>query len=442
MEKYLSNLLNTYNERYFYQKEYLDVLTQFINSIKDDHDLVHKFKQTNFLENFFNPNRIITFKVPWYDDSGNLNINTGYRVQHSNALGIYKGGIRFHKTVNESVLKMLAFEQTLKNSLTNLPLGGAKGGSDFDPMYKSKAEKRRFSESFMIELNKYIGPNIDVPAGDLGVSGDEIAYMYSIYKRITNKTDGVLTSKHHSFGGSLLRPESTGYGIAYVTNKILDLYFKEKLLNKKIVISGTGQVGFNTALKVKELGGTIIAISNIDGVIYNEDGIDLNILKNILDLEININNYLDSYPDTIFYEDIKKLWTINADILIPCATQFEINEDDALNIIKNKPMLVVEGSNKPTTSDAANILKQNNILVVPSKAANSGGVIVSNFEMIQNSTFTKWTSSEVDLKLKIQMETIIDTIYNEATTLNDINNLEKASNIVSIKRLYEAIRLL
>lgn len=440
MNKYLNDVYKKISDKYYYQSEYLSTVKQFLLAINDHVSKLDELESLNIIERFITPDRIITFKVPWVCDKGITHVNIGYRVQHSNLLGVYKGGIRFHPTVNESILKFLALEQTLKNSLTDLPLGGAKGGSDFNPKGKSNNEIMRFSQNFMRELYKHIGPEIDVPAGDLGVGAKEIGYMFGMYKKITSKHNYVLTSKAMAYGGSLLRPESTGYGICYITEKALNTYYDTSLKGKRVIISGAGQVGINVAYKAIELGAKVIAISNTSGVIYDETSIDLELIDKIDVNGVDLKEYLDTYPNTVFINNTKAIWDIKADIAIPSATQNELDLDDAKKLVKNGVKVVVEGANKPSTNDAFEYFINNNVLFIPSKAANAGGVIVSSLEMEQNATTSKWTSDLVDEKLKENMYNIFDNIYNTALSINDKYNLVKATNIAAFKKLYEAMK--
>lgn len=440
MDKYLDNIYKKLEEKYYYQTEYLNTVKQFLLSINDSLNDFNYIKKLNIIERFVTPDRIITFKVPWTDDKGVTHVNLGYRVQHSNLLGVYKGGIRFHPSVNESILKFLALEQTLKNSLTDLPLGGAKGGSDFNPKGKSDNEIMRFCQNFIRELHKHIGPEIDVPAGDLGVGAKEVGYMFGMYKKLTSKHNYVFTSKGLSYGGSLLRPESTGYGICYITEKALDTYFNTSLKDKRVIISGAGQVGINVAYKAIELGAKVIAISNTSGVIYDETSIDLELIDTIDSNGVDLKEYLETYPNTEFIPDTKAIWGIKADIAIPSATQNELDLDDAKRLVKNGVKLVVEGANKPSDNDAVDYFIDNNVLVIPSKAANAGGVIVSSLEMEQNASTSKWPSELVDEKLKENMYNIFDNIYNTSLSVNDEYNLVKATNIAAFKKLYDAMK--
>lgn len=440
MNTYLKKVYIKLENKYPNQYEYLNAVKQFLLTITDYIETIDDIESLNIIERIVEPDRIISFKVPWVDDNGNVKVNIGWRVQHSNLLGVYKGGIRFSKNVNESILKFLAFEQTFKNSLSDLPLGGAKGGSDFDPIGKSDLEIMRFSQNFMRELYKHIGPDIDVPAGDLGVSAKEIGYLYGMYKKLTTTHNHAFTSKGLSFGGSLLRPESTGYGICYVTEKALNTYFNDTIKDKKVIISGAGQVGINTALKAKDLGAKVIAISCSKGVLYDEVDLDLELIKELNSGPEELDVYLDKYPNTKYFKNPKELWNIKADIAIPCATQNELDANDAKKLIDNGLKMLVEGANKPSTDKAIELFIKNKVLFIPSKAANTGGVSVSSLEMLQNATTSKWSAEEVDRELKTIMENIFDNIYETAKDLNNIYNLEKAANVASFKKIYEAMK--
>ena len=386
------------------------------------------------------PDCILTFKVPWINKDGQVIVNTGYRVHFSNLIGPYKGGIRFSSTVNLSILKLLAFEQTFKNSLTGLPLGGAKGGSDFDPRGKTDFEIMTFCQNFMLELSKHIGSGIDVPAGDLGVGQREIGYLYGMYKKISDRHDETLTGKAPSYGGSLVRPEATGYGLAYIVNKALETYYQTTFDKKNVIISGAGQVASHAAIKVTQLGGKVIAMSTIDGVIHDQKGIDIPLLTQLAQNNSSLELYLDSHPTAIFSNDPKSLWKIKTDIALPCATQNEIDHHDVIHLIKNGLMLLGEGANKPLTNEAIALLKEKNIVFIPAKAANAGGVATSSFEMSQNVTNSFWSFETVDNKLKDIMETIFSNIYSTALQINETYNLEKAANIAAFHKLYLAMK--
>lgn len=439
MEKYLDNIYHKMENKYPNQTEYLNSLKPMLESfdelVKDN----PKISELNIIERLITPDRVISFKVPWVNDQGEVLVNTGYRVQFNNLLGPYKGGLRFHPSVNESVLKFLALEQTLKNSLTGLPLGGAKGGADLDPKGMSDFEMMRFTNSYMTELSKYLGPDIDVPAGDIGVSKREIGYLFGTYKRMTNRHNGTLTGKDISYGGSLLRPEATGYGLCYITNAALKRYHNTDFKDKLVLISGTGKVALNAAFKARELGGIVVAMSATTGVINDNNGLDLELIRNIKDNRKSIKEYLKTYPKALYKKDPKSIWDIKCDIALPSATQDEADLKDIEKLIKNGVLIVAEGANKPLTNDASTLLKESNILFIPSKAANAGGVSVSSFEMAQNSTHSSWSALEVDTKLKETMINIFENIYKTAKDLGNIYDLEKAANLFAFNKLYEAM---
>lgn len=442
MHTYLTKLYNLIKINHPTETEYLEALKAFLNSITELVETDNQIEQLSIIERLVVPDRIISFKVPWVDDLGKIRVNTGYRVQFNNLIGPYKGGIRFSPTVNQSILKMLAFEQTFKNSLTGLPLGGAKGGADFNPKDKSDLEIMRFCQSFMLELSKYIGPSIDVPAGDLGVSQKEIGYLYGMYKKIKSTHDGTLTGKAPTYGGSFARPEATGYGLVYIAEKALNTYYNESFKNKDVIISGTGQVAIHAAYKAKELGAKVIAMSSSVGMVYDFKGIDINLMQELKANNITIDNYLKTHKHATFSNNNKDIWEIKADIILPSATQGEINVLDIEKIIKNKPLIIVEGANKPLSNDAIALLIKNKILFIPAKAANAGGVATSSFEMTQNATNSVWSFAEVDQKLKSKMENIFNNIYLTATNLDELYNLEKAANITAFNKLYMAMKAL
>jgi len=367
-----------------------------------------RYKATKILERMTEPERVISFRVVWQNDKGGTEVNRGYRVQMSSALGPYKGGLRFHPSVNLSVLKFLAFEQIFKNALTGLPLGGGKGGSDFDPKGKSDAEVMRFCQAFMTELARHIGANIDVPAGDIGVGGREIGYLFGQYKRLQKSFEGVLTGKGASWGGSLIRPEATGYGVVYFASEALQEK-GEGLQGKTALISGSGNVAQYTAEKFTEQGGTVLTMSDSDGYIYDAEGIDAEKLGFLMQLKnvkrARISEYTKKYKKAKYHEG-KKPWGEKADVVFPCATQNELSEKDAAMLVKNKVMAVVEGANMPTTLEATKLLQKSGVIFVPGKASNAGGVAVSGLEMSQNSMRMYWTREEVDEKLKGIMKNI------------------------------------
>jgi glutamate dehydrogenase (NADP+) len=386
------------------------------------------------------PERVLMFRVNWVDDNGEIQVNRGYRVQMNSAIGPYKGGLRFHPTVNLSILKFLALEQVFKNSLTTLPMGGGKGGSDFDPKGKSDGEVMRFCQSFMTELYRYIGPNTDVPAGDMGVGGREIGYMFGQYKKLKKEFTGVLTGKGLSWGGSLIRPESTGYGTVYFAENMLN-HVSNSIKGKTVVISGSGNVAQFAAEKCIQLSAKVISMSDSSGTVYDSDGIDTEKLNFIMDLKNvkrgRINEYVHKYPNAVFFKN-KTPWEIKCDIALPCATQNELNENDAENLIKNGCICVSEGANMPCEPDAIKIFKQNKILYAPGKASNAGGVAVSGLEMAQNSLRYSWSREEVDSKLKEIMKDIHNSCLIHGQEKNYVN-YEKGANIAGFIKVADAM---
>ncbi|GAH90077.1 unnamed protein product, partial [marine sediment metagenome] len=391
------------------------------------------------LERLVEPERQIIFRVPWMDDNGKVKVNRGYRVQFNSAIGPYKGGLRFHPSVNLGIIKFLGFEQIFKNSLTGFSIGGGKGGSDFDPKGKSDAEVMKFCQSFMTELFRYIGPCTDVPAGDIGTGAREIGYMFGQYKRLKNAFEGVLTGKSIEYGGSLLRTEATGYGLAYFINNMLKK--KGKLIKgAKIVISGSGNVAIYAHQKIKELGGIVVAMSDSNGYIYDPEGLDLNEIKIIKEINNKrIIEYRNKYPNAKYNENSKEIWKIKCDIALPCATQNEINSEDAEILINNGCYTVGEGANMPCTPEAVKIFLENRILYAPGKAANAGGVTVSALEMCQNSVRLRWTAEEVDKKLKEIMSNILKNISMTAKEYGEEDNLVMGANIAGFLKVANAM---
>ena len=387
------------------------------------------------------PERIIKFRVPWVDDNGNVQVNRGFRIQFNSAIGPYKGGLRFHPTVNESIIKFLGFEQTFKNSLTSLPMGGGKGGSDFDPQGKSDAEVMRFCQSFMTELSKYIGANTDVPAGDIGVGAREVGYLFGQYKRLRNEFTGVLTGKGLPYGGSLIRPEATGFGAVYYTVEMLH-YFKDDIKGKTFAISGFGNVAWGTVKKVTELGGKVITISGPDGYIYDPDGVSTEEKINyMLEMRASCRNRVQDYADKFgvpFFPG-EKPWGVKADILMPCATQNEVRLEDAKKMVANGLKYYVEVSNMPTTNEAVAYLKENGVIVAPSKAVNAGGVAVSGLEMSQNSMRYSWSAEEVDAKLKTIMSNIFHNSVEAANEYGLGDDLVAGANIAGFIKVANAM---
>jgi glutamate dehydrogenase (NADP+) len=405
-----------------------------------------RYRKYSILERLVVPDRIIKFKVTWLDDNNNIQVNTGYRVQFNNALGPYKGGLRFHPTVNEGVLKFLGFEQILKNSLTGLPIGGAKGGSDFDPKGKSDFEVMKFCSAFMTELHKYIGPRMDVPAGDIGVGGREIAYLFGEYKKITSTYEGVLTGKPYFFGGSLMRPEATGYGAVYFTESMLDIEQKEPLEGKVCVVSGAGNVAVHAIEKLTQIGAIPVSCSDSRGTIYDSRGIDVELLK---DIKLNKRQSLTEYakihteakyiPVAEYPKGGHAVWNIPCYAAFPCATQNELTEIDAQNLIANGCVSVTEGANMPSTPQAISLLQAHKICFAPAKAANAGGVAVSEFEMSQNASMSRWSFEKVDVKLKETMTMICKRVALTAKDYGVEGNYVDGANIAGFKKVADAM---
>ncbi|MBB4801129.1 glutamate dehydrogenase (NADP+) [Flavobacterium nitrogenifigens] len=424
------------NEPEFLQavREFAETVIPFISEKK-------KYDGKNILLRIAEPERSIIFRVPWVDDKGEIIVNRGFRIQMNSAIGPYKGGIRFHHTVNLSVLKFLAFEQVFKNSLTTLPMGGGKGGSDFDPEGKSDGEIMRFCQSFMTELCRHIGPDLDVPAGDIGVGAREIGYLFGQYKRIRNEFTGVLTGKGLAYGGSLIRPEATGYGVVYFTDQMLRTIGQE-IKGKRVAISGFGNVAWGVALKVNELGGKVVTISGPDGYIYDEEGISGEKIDHMLEMRATGDNraerYLEKYPNAVFHKG-KSPWEVKVDIAIPCATQNELNGEDAQKLIDNGVLCVTEAANMPSTLDAIKLFLDNKVLFAPGKAANAGGVAASGLEMTQNSIRLNWTSEEVDLRLKEIMIGIHNQCKKYGVEEDGYVNYVKGANIAGFVKVADAM---
>lgn len=417
------------------QTEFLQAVKEFLNSIEPAFAAHPEFIEQNILERIIEPERIIQFRVPWTDDQGKVQVNRGFRVQFNSAIGPYKGGLRFHPSVNQSIIKFLGFEQIFKNSLTGLPIGGGKGGSDFDPKEKSDAEVMRFCQSFMTELQRHIGPDLDIPAGDIGVGGREIGYLYGQYKRINGSQAGVLTGKPLMLGGSLARTEATGYGLVYFTDKMLQNE-GESLENKKVIVSGSGNVALYAIQKVHELGGTVIACSDSNGYILDPAGIDHTTVKQLKEVERKrISEYVTTHPAATYSEG--NIWEIeeNYQIALPCATQNEINKDLAKNMIAQGVIAVAEGANMPSDLEAIEVYRQAGILYAPGKAANAGGVAVSALEMSQNSQRLSWSFEEVDEKLKDIMETIYMEVRDTAKLYQVEGDFVAGANIAGFVKV-------
>ncbi len=434
-------VLEDLKRRFPGEPEYHQAVEEVLSTIEEEYNKHPEFDRANLIERLCIPDRIYTFRVSWQDDQGRIQTNMGYRVQHNNAIGPYKGGIRFHASVNLGILKFLAFEQTFKNSLTTLPMGGAKGGSDFSPRGKSNAEVMRFCQAFMLELTRNIGPDQDVPAGDIGVGGREVGYMFGMYKKLTHEFSGVLTGKGREFGGSLIRPEATGYGNVYFLQEMLKTR-GQSVEGKTVLISGAGNVAQYTAEKVLQLGGKVLTMSDSDGYIYDPDGIDREKLDYIMELKNiyrgRIYEYAERYP-TARYVAGKKPWGEKADIALPSATQNEISEEAAEMLVNNGVIAVSEGANMPSTPGAIRVFQRAKILYAPGKAANAGGVSVSGLEMSQNSERLSWTAEEVDHRLHIIMEDIHANCLKYGTESDGYINYVKGANVAGFIKVAKAM---
>ena len=422
------------------EPEFHQAVKEVLNSLEVVIDAnEEEYRNMALLERLTEPERIISFRVPWVDDRGQVQVNKGFRVQFNSAIGPYKGGLRLHPTVNQGILKFLGFEQVFKNSLTGLPIGGGKGGSDFDPKGKSDQEVMRFCQSFMTELFKYIGADQDVPAGDIGVGGREIGYLYGQYKRLSGLYEGVLTGKGLSFGGSLARTEATGYGVIYILDEMLK-HNDQSLKGKTVLISGSGNVAIYATQKAQELGAKVVALSDSNGYIYDEAGINVDIVKEIKEVQrARIKEYANLVK-TAKYTEGKGIWTIPCDIALPCATQNELDLEGAKALVKNGCFAVAEGANMPTTIEATTYLQENGVLFMPGKAANAGGVATSALEMAQNSQRLSWTFEEVDTKLKQIMVDIFAKTSEAAERYGFKTNYVAGANIAGFEKVADAMK--
>ena len=423
------------------QKEFHQAVYEVLEGLEPMVERRPELEKNGILERFVEPERVVTFRVPWTDDAGMVHVNRGYRVQFNSAIGPYKGGLRFHPTVNLSILKFLGFEQILKNSLTGLPIGGGKGGSDFDPKGKSDAEVMRFCQSFMSELYRHIGQFTDVPAGDIGVGAREIGYLFGQYKRLKNASEAaVLTGKGLTFGGSLTRTEATGYGLCYLTAEMLKTLKNDSFSGKTVVISGSGNVAIFACEKATELGAKVVAMSDSNGYIHDPDGIKLDIIKDIkLVKRGRIKEYAAQVPGSTYTEGFRGIWTIPCDIALPCATQNEITAAEAEEIVKGGAMAVAEGANMPSTPEAVEIFQLNGVLFGPAKAANAGGVATSGLEQSQNSLRMSWSFEEVDAKLKGIMEGIFHASYDASVAAGSEGNLMVGANCAGFLKVATAM---
>jgi len=440
MSHYVDEVISSVKERYYWEKEFIQSVEEVLNSLRAVVDKDPKYKKHKILERIVEPERTVSFRVCWQDDKGEFQVNRGYRVQFNSAIGPYKGGLRFHPSVNLSILKFLGFEQIFKNSLTTLPMGGGKGGSDFDPRGKSDSEVMRFCQAFMSELFRHIGPDTDVPAGDIGVGGREIGYLFGQYKKLVNEFTGVLTGKGINWGGSLIRPEATGFGVTYFAEEML----KTKGMDfngKKVALSGFGNVAWGAALKITELGGKVVTLSGPDGFIYDPDGIKGEKIDYMLEMRASGRDKVQDYADKfkVKFEAGKRPWSIPVDVAIPCATQNELDLNDAKELVKNGVKCVVEAANMPCTLDAVKYFLDNNVLFGPAKAANAGGVATSGLEMSQNSMRLSWSSKEVDEKLHGIMINIHNACQNAAKEFGTPGNLVNGANIAGFLKVANAM---
>jgi glutamate dehydrogenase (NADP+) len=433
----VDKIMNNLEKKHPGEVEYLQAVREVLESIEEVYNENPQFESANIIERLVEPDRAVTFKVPWIDDEGNVRVNLGYRVQFNNAIGPYKGGLRFHPSVNLSILKFLGFEQIFKNSLTTLPMGGGKGGSDFDPKGKSNAEVMRFCQSFMLELWKYIGPETDVPAGDIGVGGREIGYLYGMYKRLNGDHTGVLTGKGSNWGGSLIRPEATGFGGIYFAQEMLKTR-DEKLAGKTIAMSGFGNVAWGAALKATELGAKVVTISGPDGYVYDPDGISGKKIDYLLELRASNEDIVKPYSflfEGAEFHEGKRPWEVKVDIAMPCAIQNELNEEDAINLVNNGVMMVAEISNMGCTPEAIEEFNRHNILFAPGKAVNAGGVATSGLEMTQNSMKLRWNSREVDSRLHEIMSNIHEQCLRYGKRADGSVDYVKGANIAGFLKV-------
>ena len=439
-KKYVESVLQTMRERNKGENEFQDAVTEVLNSLIPVMEKHPEFIEANILERIIEPERQIMFRVPWVDDAGKVHVNRGFRIQFNSAIGPYKGGLRLHPSVNASIIKFLGFEQIFKNSLTGLPIGGGKGGSDFDPKGKSDNEIMRFCQSFMAELYRHIGLDTDVPAGDIGVGAREIGYLYGYYKKLRGANDqGVLTGKGLTFGGSLARTEATGFGLVYFTQEML----KDNGTSfdgKTVVISGSGNVAIYATKKATELGAKVVALSDSNGYIYDPNGINLDVVKDIKEVRrARIKEYVDLVPGSEYHEGCRGIWTIKCDIALPCATQGEIDKESAQILVDNGVMCVSEGANMPSSLDAIEVFQSNKVLFGPAKAANAGGVACSALEMSQNSMRLSWTFEEVDEKLQGIMKNIYKNSSETAKEYGQEGNILMGANIAGFMKVANAM---
>ncbi|NRR93294.1 NADP-specific glutamate dehydrogenase [Winogradskyella undariae] len=441
MKKEIDDFLAKVEVRNSHEPEFLQAVHEVAESLIPYISDNQVYNGKNILLRMVEPERLISFRITWVDDKGEIQVNRGYRIQMNSAIGPYKGGLRFHPSVNASILKFLAFEQVFKNALTTLPMGGGKGGADFDPKGKSDAEIMRFCQAFMSELYRHIGPNTDVPAGDIGVGGREIGYMFGIYKKLKNEFTGILTGKGPTWGGSLMRPESTGYGVVYFTQNMLKLK-KETLEGKSIVMSGSGNVAQFAAEKAIELGAKVLTLSDSGGYILDEEGIDTEKLSYIKELKNvkrgRISDYVEEFPKAKYFVG-ERPWSVKCDIALPCATQNELNGDEAKQLVSHGCICVVEGANMPSTPEAIQVFQEAKLLFAPGKASNAGGVATSGLEMSQNSLRLSWSKEEVDTRLKAIMEAIHQSCVSYGENKDGSIDYIKGANIAAFVKIADAM---
>ncbi|MBT1169799.1 NADP-specific glutamate dehydrogenase [Bifidobacterium sp. SO4] len=438
--EYVKRVYDQVQKRDGDQPEFLQAVYEVLDTLQPVIAKHPEYEANGVLERLVEPERVIKFRVAWVDDAGKVQVNRGYRIQFNSAIGPYKGGLRFHPTVNEGVIKFLGFEQILKNSLTTLPMGGGKGGSDFNPKGKSDAEVMRFCQAFMTELCRHIGQFTDVPAGDINVGGREIGYLFGQYKRIRDEYSGVLTGKGLEFGGSLARTEATGYGLCYYTQEALRVLKNDSFAGKTVVISGSGNVAIYATEKAQQLGAKVVTASDSNGYVYDPDGIKLDVVKQIKEVERGrIKEYAERVPGAEYHEGCAGVWTVPCDIALPCATQNEINEESAKALVANGCKVVCEGANMPSTPEAIEVYKSNGLLYGPAKAANAGGVAVSGLEMSQNSYRLSWTFEETDAKLKSIMESIVAASLAAAKEYGEEGDLMAGANIAGFVKVANAM---
>ena len=432
-------VLEDLKRRFPNEPEYHQAVEEVLSTIEEEYNKHPEFEKANLIERLCIPDRVYQFRVTWMDDKGQIQTNMGYRVQHNNVIGPYKGGIRFHSSVNLSILKFLAFEQTFKNSLTTLPMGGAKGGSDFNPKGKSNAEIMRFCQAYILELWRNIGPGTDIPAGDIGVGGREVNYMYGMYKKLAQENTGTFTGKGREFGGSLIRTEATGYGVVYMLNEIAKAH-NDSVAGKTIVVTGSGNVAIYAVEKATQLGAKVVAMNDSNGYIYDPNGINLDVVKDIKEVKRGrIKEYADRVEGATYTEGLG-IWNIKCDIYLPCATQNELGLDGAKTLVANGCKYVVEGANMPTTLDATTYLQENGVLFMPGKAANAGGVATSALEMSQNSMRLSWTREEVDEKLHNIMIDIFHKADDAAKRYGMEDNYVVGANIAGFEKVVDAMK--